>query len=48
MENSNNNEITSYLDWSDKGKSSLWRYLAGFLLSVFVFFSYSPVSGCYR
>ena len=38
MENSKNNEITSYLDWSDKGKSSHWRYVLGFLLSVFVFF----------
>lgn len=33
-----NNKITSYLDWSDQGKSSLWRYVLGFLLSIVVFF----------
>ena len=38
MESRNNSEIISWLDCSDKGKSSLWRYLAGFTLSVFVFF----------
>jgi len=31
-------EIKSYLDWSDKGKASLWRYLAGTILILFVFF----------
>jgi membrane protease YdiL (CAAX protease family) len=32
-----NTEIRSYLDWSDKGKASLVRYLAGTILVLFVF-----------
>ena len=31
-------EMTSYLDWSDKGKASFWRYLLGFVLAILIFF----------
>jgi membrane protease YdiL (CAAX protease family) len=30
--------LQSYLDWSDKGKASFWRYAVGTVLAVFVFF----------
>ena len=31
-------EMTSYLDWSDKGKASFWRYLLGFVLAILALF----------
>ena len=31
-------EMTSYLDWSDKGKASFWRYLLGFVLAILILF----------
>jgi len=38
MSTQKNDQIKSYLDWSDQGKPSLWRYLVGSLLVVIVFF----------
>jgi membrane protease YdiL (CAAX protease family) len=36
--------LKSYLDWSDKGKASFWRYLLGFVLVLVVFFVLSGVA----
>ena len=38
MTTSNNHKIQSYLDWSNQGKSSWWRYTIGFIVAIFVFF----------
>lgn len=33
--------VKSYLEWSDKGKSSIWRYILGSILMIIVFFALS-------
>ena len=38
MENENNTEIRSYLDWSSLGKSGILRYLIGFVIVIVTFF----------
>lgn len=38
MEPEQNTTIQSYLDWSNLGKSSFWRYLIGFVITLVVFF----------
>jgi membrane protease YdiL (CAAX protease family) len=43
MSTAHSTEVESYLDWSDKGKPSFWRYALGFLLSVLVFFFLSGI-----
>jgi membrane protease YdiL (CAAX protease family) len=38
MGDQNDVAIKSYLDWSSLGKASFWRYLAGFVITIVVFF----------
>ena len=32
-----NAPVQSYLEWSDRGKASAWRYVVGFVLANIVF-----------
>ena len=41
MEGERSIDVTSYLDWSDKGRSSLVRYVVGLVICLFVFFGIS-------
>jgi membrane protease YdiL (CAAX protease family) len=38
MDANRSNDISSYLDWSNRGRASLWRYVVGTILILFVFF----------
>jgi hypothetical protein len=38
MEQNQTKEIKSYLDWSNQGKASIWRYLIGTVVLIMVFF----------
>ena len=38
MNHTDHSEVSTYLDWAEKGRTAIWRYLLGAILMVLIFF----------